>query len=53
MARKVPPIGKGLGEIYPVSRKLAADSPHQDGNKANCKAFKSLKEFRVGLLGIY
>jgi hypothetical protein len=49
MAWKVPPVGKGLGEIHPVSRKLAADRPHQDGNKADRKTFKSLKEFRIGL----
>jgi transposase len=33
MARQMSKTGKGLGEINPLSRKLATRCPHQDGIK--------------------
>jgi hypothetical protein len=37
----MPQTGKGLGEIHPVSRKLAPHRTHQIGNQKDRKALKS------------
>ena len=45
MARAVPPISKGLGEIHRECRSLGPDRPYPTHDEASCKRLKSLTPF--------